>query len=118
MLRQYALKGQKLAVRTPDRADKDLRVGKVKSTAKMVLNSRCAYWRCRKPFNRNPHQKNHDYCSPNCRKRAWDEKHILRLAIAGLIMALEDKGGMARLSDIEEKLSRGSLKIDRGGLKS
>jgi len=32
---------------------------------------------CGREYEKNPKQAHHDYCSPNCRKRAWDKKKMI-----------------------------------------
>jgi len=53
-----------------------------KWTPKTALKSHCL--NCGRRFYLNPARPKNRFCSPNCRKRAWEKKQIIGLLISVL----------------------------------
>lgn len=80
-------------VRTPDRKKSALPTGSGRVGSPKPIKARCR--RCRKFYYKNPNQAKHEYCSDNCRKRAYDERRIIRILIKALTELVEKYEGKA-----------------------
>lgn len=82
--------GRKPRVRTRESEKRVETTGSRKWTPKTALKSRCP--NCRRRFYLNPAKPKNKFCSPNCRKRAWEKKQIIQLLITVLNESIQKLG--------------------------
>jgi len=89
-VRQQARQGRFRGVRTPVIRKRVSQAREGKPARETGAKSICP--NCRKRFKQNPNQARHEFCSPNCRKRAWEKKRIIGLLISTLKEVMERLG--------------------------